>query len=338
MNQLDLFGRGTAIFLCNLTMNMPQPWLDAGYRVVLVDPQHPVTGAPGAVERISATVLGATARLGEILRSERIVFVAGFPPCTDVAVSGSRWFAEKRAKDPHFQAKAAIVAEQCRMVGALSGAPGFFENPVSVFSSIFGKPGHIFSPDEYTGFCRDDNYTKTTCLWPVNDFVMPAPNRDEALGPPDDRIHKAPPRAGARQLPQRHAARLCRRSVPSKQARPEFLCARWFDKHTITTRIMPKLTYLSGPMTGLPESNKLAFHAEAARLRALGLTVINPAEIELPPGATWSDYMRADLIEMLKHCGSICMLAGWELSEGAVLELTVARKLGFEVSLAGVTT
>lgn len=41
MSQLDFFGKGTAIFLCNLTMNMAQPWVDAGYRVVLIDPQHP---------------------------------------------------------------------------------------------------------------------------------------------------------------------------------------------------------------------------------------------------------------------------------------------------------
>lgn len=145
------------------------------------------------IERIAGTVLDAAPRLGQILRSERVVFCAGFPPCTDVAVSGSRWFADKRAKDQHFQTRAALVAEQCRMTCLLSGAPGFFENPVSVFSSIFGKPDHIFSPDDYTLLCADDNYTKTTCLWTFNDFVMPAPRRDTSLGPPDDRIHKCPP-------------------------------------------------------------------------------------------------------------------------------------------------
>jgi hypothetical protein len=43
-----------------------------------------------------------------------------------------------------------------------------------------------------------------------------------------------------------------------------------------------KKIYLSGPMTGLPDLNFPAFHAEAARLRALGYDVINPAE--LPEG------------------------------------------------------
>lgn len=98
---------------------------------------------------------------------------------------------------------------------------------------------------------------------------------------------------------------------------------------------MTKQTYISGPMTGVPDLNKPAFNTEASRLRAIGFTVINPAEIELHAGATWSDYMRADLIEMLKHCGSIHMLKGWERSDGAVLELHVAQKLGFGVTLAG---
>ena len=51
-----------------------------------------------------------------------VVFVAGFPPCTDVAVSGTRWWADKMSKDRYFQAKAALVAEQCRMMGEIGRA------------------------------------------------------------------------------------------------------------------------------------------------------------------------------------------------------------------------
>lgn len=191
--QLDLFGKGTAIFLCNLTMHMAQPWVDAGYRVVLVDPQHPVSDQRGLVERISGTLLEAMPRLGEIIRREHVVFVFGFPPCTDVAVSGARWFEHKRQADRHFQTRAAQVAEQCRVLGMLVGCPWGFENPVSVFSAIFGKPDHTFDPYQFTGLCADDNYTKKTCLWTGGGFVMPAPCRNYALGEPDDRIHKAAP-------------------------------------------------------------------------------------------------------------------------------------------------
>jgi hypothetical protein len=91
--------------------------------------------------------------------------------------------------------------------------------------------------------------------------------------------------------------------------------------------------YISGPVTGIPENNAPAFAAEAARLRAAGHTVVNPLEIDLGPDATWSDYMRADITEMLK-CSSIRMLPGWERSRGAVLELSIACHLGFELSLA----
>lgn len=183
--------RNIIISLADLTGNFVQPWVDAGYKAILVDPQHGSDSDDGKVYRIAGTVLDAAGRIGEHVRNA--VLVAGWPPCTDVAVSGSRWFAKKREEDPHFQAKAALVAEQCRMVGMLADCPWFFENPVSVFSSIFGKPSHVFHPWHYTGYCAEDNYTKTTCLWSGGGFTMPMPNLMEGIGPPDDRIHKCPP-------------------------------------------------------------------------------------------------------------------------------------------------
>jgi hypothetical protein len=173
---------------------MAEPWVAAGYDVVLVDPQHPQgINIEGQTTRVGCIITDALDYLGATIRTGRVAFVMGFPPCTDVAVSGSRWFEAKRAKDPHFQSKAALVAEQCRMIGALSGGVWAFENPVSVFSSIFGKPQYTFSPDQFTGHCANDNYTKKTCLWTSADFVMPGEFKDATLGAPDDRIHKCPP-------------------------------------------------------------------------------------------------------------------------------------------------
>nr|WP_301338073.1 DUF4406 domain-containing protein [Pseudomonas aeruginosa] len=40
--------------------------------------------------------------------------------------------------------------------------------------------------------------------------------------------------------------------------------------------------YLAGPMTGLPEHNFPAFHAEAARLRHLGCEISRVEEVRLP--------------------------------------------------------
>nr|WP_272918201.1 DUF4406 domain-containing protein [Pseudomonas aeruginosa] len=85
--------------------------------------------------------------------------------------------------------------------------------------------------------------------------------------------------------------------------------------------------YLAGPMTGLPEHNFPAFHAEAARLRSLGYQVENPAEHGEIPGFEWADYLRLDLQKLLT-CQAIALLPGWMDSKGARLEFTVATNLG----------
>jgi len=91
--------------------------------------------------------------------------------------------------------------------------------------------------------------------------------------------------------------------------------------------------YLAGPMTGLPELNFPAFHAEAARLRGLGHEVINPAEINPDPNAKWEDCMRAD-IPQLVTCDSVALLEGWTASRGARLEHHIALELGMAPRLA----
>jgi nucleoside 2-deoxyribosyltransferase len=91
--------------------------------------------------------------------------------------------------------------------------------------------------------------------------------------------------------------------------------------------------YLSGPMTGLPELNFPAFNAAAARLRAEGAQVVNPAEINPDGGLSWEQCMRAD-IKALCDCDAIVLLPGWEGSKGAHLELHVAHRLGLEVRFA----
>lgn len=185
--------KGTVISLCDLTGIMVQPWVEAGYRAVLVDPQHEAQSNQGGVEKLPLTILDAMPHLSQIIKNENVVFVFGFPPCTDVAVSGARWFENKRKADPQFQAKAALVAEQCRMIGLCAGTPWGFENPVSVFSGIFGKPDYTFHPFWFTGHSPSDNYTKKTCIWCGNGFVMPDKFQADITASPDDRIHKCPP-------------------------------------------------------------------------------------------------------------------------------------------------
>lgn len=169
--------KGIVISLCDYTGIFTKPWVDSGYEALHVDPQREGNG----------TILEMMPEIRKAIMSGNVKFVAGFPPCTDLAVSGAAHFASKLEKDKHFQAKAALVAEQCRMIGEISGAPWFFENPVSVLSSIIGKPDFQFHPYEFGGYLpRDDThpewpeyikprdaYPKKTCLWSGNGFLLP---------------------------------------------------------------------------------------------------------------------------------------------------------------------
>ncbi len=88
--------------------------------------------------------------------------------------------------------------------------------------------------------------------------------------------------------------------------------------------------YISGPMSGLPELNFPAFHAAAAVLRAKGLDVVNPAEINAEHPGQWESCMKAD-IKALCDCDALVMLPGWERSKGAHLEVHLAHRLGMQI-------
>lgn len=186
--------RDTILCLCDITGVMASLWIENGYHAILIDPQHPAgITREGSVIRVGTIIDDAIA--WEVIRDNmhRIAFVAGFPPCTDVSLSGTRWWESKARKDRYFQCKATRVAEQCKTIGEISGAPWFFENPKSAFSKIFGSPDYKFHPWHYTGYCADDNYTKETWLWSGGGFVMPDRFVKDGLNEPDDRIHKCAP-------------------------------------------------------------------------------------------------------------------------------------------------
>jgi hypothetical protein len=196
-----------AIFLCDRTGIMAEPWAEAGYECWCVDIQHSIR-VPRTVGRMH--FVWGDARTWRPPAGLDIAFVAAFPPCTHVAVSGARDFV---AKGGQMLRDALETFEACRQAAAWSGAPYLIENPVGVLSSIphIGKPGHYFHPWEYAGYLPDpeeENYTKKTCLWTGNGFLMPqpkpapAPHRaDIWLAPPsDDRadIRSATPRGFSR--------------------------------------------------------------------------------------------------------------------------------------------
>ncbi|WP_176079340.1 DUF4406 domain-containing protein [Paraburkholderia tropica] len=90
--------------------------------------------------------------------------------------------------------------------------------------------------------------------------------------------------------------------------------------------------YIAGPMTGYAELNFPLFHAEAARLRALGFEIVNPAELNPDPTAQWLDCMRVDIAAMMtEKCDGVALLPGWEQSKGAPIEHNLMRDLGLRV-------
>jgi len=118
-------------------------------------------------------------------------FLAAFPPCDHLAVSGARWF---QGKGLGALAQSVELFERAVFWAEYFGAPYFIENPVSTISTYWRKPDHTFHPWQYCGLACEDAYTKRTCLWTGNGFSMPPPLHPDDVEP-DDRIHKAPPGA-----------------------------------------------------------------------------------------------------------------------------------------------
>jgi hypothetical protein len=90
-----------------------------------------------------------------------------------------------------------------------------------------------------------------------------------------------------------------------------------------------KKLYLAGPMRGHPEDNYPHFNEIAAKLREQGYAVFNPAENNVI-GGSFNDFMAIDLPEVCRADG-VAVLTGWEKSQGAQLEVLVARRLGKHV-------
>ena len=110
---------------------------------------------------------------------------------------------------------------------------------------------------------------------------------------------------------------------------------------------MTTTLYLAGPMSNIKDLNFPLFNAEAARLRALGYTVVNPAEInggadELVACAAmtptelkehWRKCMRRD-IPALMACDGIALLPNWFKSKGAKLEVRIGSDFDMPINMA----
>jgi hypothetical protein len=173
--------------LCDRTGNMVQPWIEAGYEAVTVDLQESPTASKSRHHFVAdVTTWRYPLRFGQ----PAIVFA--FPPCTDLASSGARWFKDKGLRS---LISALSVVDACRDLCETSGAPWMLENPVGTLATYWRKPDYDFHPWQYTAFELGDTYTKKTCLWTGGGFVMPPVATGHGHAEPDDRIHRAAPSA-----------------------------------------------------------------------------------------------------------------------------------------------
>ena len=100
------------------------------------------------------------------------------PPCTHLAVSGARWFAEKQTEQ----------AEALDFVRLLLDAPIpmiALENPISIISSRIRKPDQIIQPWQF-----GHGETKATCLWLKN---LPKIEPTNIVSGREARVHRMPP-------------------------------------------------------------------------------------------------------------------------------------------------
>ena len=101
-----------------------------------------------------------------------------FPPCTHLAVSGARWFKDKRMEQ----------VEALEFVNLLLDAPIkkiALENPIGIISSRIRKPDQIIQPWQF-----GHGETKATCLWLKNLPKLQPTNVVEGRKP---RVHFASP-------------------------------------------------------------------------------------------------------------------------------------------------
>lgn len=100
------------------------------------------------------------------------------PPCTHLAVSGARWFKDKRQEQE----------DALAFVKTLMDAPIpriCIENPVSIISSRIRKPDQIIQPWQF-----GHGETKATCFWLKN---LPKLMPTDIVEGRDARVHRMPP-------------------------------------------------------------------------------------------------------------------------------------------------
>lgn len=104
--------------------------------------------------------------------------IIAHPPCTHLAVSGARWFKDKKKEQDYAIAFFMMIANrQCEKI--------CIENPISIMSTEWRKPDQIIQPWQF-----GHGETKATCLWLKGLPLLQSTNIVEGR---EQRVHKLPP-------------------------------------------------------------------------------------------------------------------------------------------------
>lgn len=159
----------TILSLCDYSGSWSNPYREAGYNVVRVDIKH-----------------GQDVRLLEY--PGKVWGILAAPPCTHLASSGARWWAEKGEAA---LLESLAIADAClRFVALCSPKWWALENPVGRLAKYYGRPQFTFNPCDF-----GDPYTKKTHLW--GNFTPPLPvfvGRQMSVEPVEgSKMHMLPP-------------------------------------------------------------------------------------------------------------------------------------------------
>lgn len=100
------------------------------------------------------------------------------PPCTHLAVSGARWFKDKREEQ-------AAALDFVRLLLAAPIPRIALENPVSIISSRIRRPDQVIQPWQF-----GHGETKATCLWLKN---LPKLTPTNIVEGREAKVHRMPP-------------------------------------------------------------------------------------------------------------------------------------------------
>lgn len=108
-------------------------------------------------------------------------FLICFPPCTNLASSGARWFPQKQldgSQEKSVEFFLTFTRAKCKRI--------LIENPVGIMSTRYRKPDQIIQPWQF-----GHGETKATCIWLIGDLNKLQPTN--IVSGRENRVWRMPP-------------------------------------------------------------------------------------------------------------------------------------------------